>query len=178
MSVFPPSTCRVWPVLFLVLATALLAQSTAPLPPPQESKMAAFGKMIPEGFVNRGVVIPSFDEAGKKTSELHATTLTRIDSERLHATEVTIDILSDDPADNMRVTLPSALYHLNEEILRSEERSTIFRRDQETSGDTLVFDSRTSMGSMTGRVRTLIFDTGTETGHSTPAQQPAPKASN
>jgi hypothetical protein len=32
------------------------------------------------------------------------------------------------------------------------------RSDFETSGDSLVFDSRTSIGSMKGRVRTLIFD--------------------
>lgn len=140
--------------------------------------MSAFGKMIPAGFVNRDVIIPSFDEAGKKTSELHAATLTRIDEDRLQATQVTIDILGDDPGQSMRVALPSALYHLNDKILRSSERSTITRSDLETSGDTLVFDSRTSIGSMTGRVRTLIFDTSAVSHDSKTTEPPAPKAAN
>ncbi len=159
--------------ILLLLTAALLSQTAEP-----ESPMSAFGKMIPAGFVNRDVIIPSFDETGKKTSELHAATLTRIDEERLQATQVTIDILGDEPAQNMRVALPSALYHLNEKILRSGERSTITRSDLETSGDTLVFDSRTSIGSMTGRVRTLIFDTSAVSHDSNKAQPPAPKAAN
>lgn len=138
--------------------------------------MSAFGKMIPAGFVNRDVVIPSFDDAGKKTSELHAATLTRIDEEHLQATRVTIGIQADDPAQNMRVDLPSAVFHLGDEILRSDERSTVTRSDFETSGDTLVFDTRTSVGSMTGRVRTLIFDTSAVSRETSPSQPPSGKA--
>ncbi len=138
--------------------------------------MSAFGKMIPAGFVNRDVIIPSFDEAGKKTSELHAATLTRIDEEHLQATQVTISIQAEDPAQNIRVDLPSAVFHLGDEILRSDERSTVTRSDFETSGDTLVFDTRTSVGSMTGRVRTLIFDTSAVSRETSPPQPPSGKA--
>lgn len=159
--------------LLLLAATTLLSQTVEP-----EGQMAAFGRMIPAGFVNRGVVIPSFDDTGKKTSELHAATLTRIDEERLQATEVTIDILRDIPAENMRVVLPSAVYHLGDEILRSGERSTVTRSDLETSGDTLVFDSRTSIGSMTGRVRTLIFDTSALSNETSAPPSSVPKAAN
>ena len=159
--------------LLLLAATTLLSQTAEP-----ESNLAAVGKMIPAGFINRGVVIPSFDDAGKKTSELHAVTLTRIDEERLQATQVTIDILREDPAQNMHVELPSAIFHLGEQILRSGERSTVTRSDLETSGDTLVFDSRTSIGSMTGRVRTLIFDTGAVSNETSAPESPAPKAAN
>jgi len=159
--------------LLLLVASTLLSQTAEP-----EGNLAAVTKMIPAGFVNRGVVIPSFDDTGKKTSELHAETLTRIDEERLQATQVTIDILREDPAENMHVILPSAVFHLGEEVLRSGERSTVTRSDLETSGDTLVFDSRTSIGSMTGRVRTLIFDTGTVTTETSAPQSPASKAAN
>ncbi|MES2596008.1 MAG: hypothetical protein V4662_11760 [Verrucomicrobiota bacterium] len=160
-------------VLFL-LATVLFSQTVET----SEDSMSAFGKMIPAGFVNKDVVIPSFDEAGKKSSELHAATLTRIDEEHLQATLVTIDLLADDPNQNVRVDLPSALFNLKDRILRSGERSTIIRSDFETSGDTLVFDSATSIGSMTGRVRTLIFDTSAVSNETTPPTQPAPKSEN
>lgn len=140
--------------------------------------MSAFGKMIPAGFVNRDVVIPSFDETGRKTSELRAATITRIDEERLMAGRVSIDIITLDPKENIQVDLPTALYHLNDKVLRSGERSTITRSDLETSGDTLVFDSATSIGRMSGRVRTLIFDTSAVSHDSSKAETSAAKASN
>ncbi len=170
-SFHPP---RLMSGFLVLLATALLSQTVEK----KEDSMSAVGKMIPEGFVNRDVVIPSFDEEGKKTSELQAATLTRIDEEHLQAVQVTIDLLADDPAQNVRVDLPSALFNLNDRILRSGERSTVTRNDLETSGDTLVFDSKTSIGSMTGRVRTLIFDTSAVSNETTPPTQPAPKAEN
>lgn len=139
-----------------VTSSWLLSQdSLAP-----ESPMASFGKMIPEGFVNRDVIIPSFDQTGRKTSELHAETITRIDQDRLQATQVIIHVLAPDPAQNMRIELPSATFHLTDHLLRSGQRCTVTRADLQTSADSLVFDTRTSMGSMGGRVRTLIFDTG------------------
>lgn len=156
------------PVSFILPAIIVLALSipagrlcSQDVSPPADSPMASFGKMIPEGFVNRDVVIPSFDQAGRKISELHAATLTRIDPERLQATRVTIHILAADPAQTMRIDLPSATFHLADHLLRSGERCTVTRADLQTSADSLVFDTRTSIGTMAGRVRTLIFDTGT-----------------
>jgi hypothetical protein len=52
----------------------------------------------------------------------------------------------------------------------------VTRADLQTSADSLVFDTRTSIGSMSGRVRTLIFDTSTVS-HDSKADQPA-KAAN
>jgi hypothetical protein len=158
-------------LVLLANSTGLLSQDVAP-----ESSMAAFGKMIPAGFINRSVIIPSFDQAGKKTSELHAVTLTRIDEERLQATQVSIHIFAADPAQNMRIDLPSATFHLADHLLRSGEHCTVTRADLQTSADSLVFDTRTSIGSMSGRVRTLIFDTSTVS-HDSKADQPA-KAAN
>lgn len=171
---FPPLIhLRLWAALaVLATVTGLHSQDA----PPAESSMASFGKMIPEGFINRDVVIPSFDQAGKKTSELHAETLTRIDEERLQATQVRIHIFAADPAQNMRIDLPSATFHLTDHVLRSGERCTVTRADLQTSADSLVFDTRTSIGSMSGRVRTLIFDTGAVSHESKP-DQPA-KAAN
>lgn len=134
----------------------------------------AFANTVPEGFVNRQVVIPSFDEAGRKTSELKAATLTRIDDQRLQAEAVTIDIFAENPAENMKVQLKSATHHLTEQILRSGERSVVTRTDFETSGDAMVYDAASSKGSLIGNVRTLIFDTSAVSGKSESAQ-PNPK---
>jgi len=131
---------------------------------PQNEGMGSFGKMVPEGLINRGVVIPSFNSQGRKSSELRADTLTRIDDDRLQAEKVTIEIYAEDAAQNVRVELKSAVHHITDQVLRSGERSIVSRSDFQTSGDSLVFDVGTSIGSMKGRVRTLIFDTSAVSG--------------
>lgn len=153
--------------LFPVSAGFLLSQDAAP-----ENGMSAFGKMVPAGFANRHVVIPSFDSSGRKSSEVKAETLTRIDDDRLRAEKISIDIFAEDPAKNIRVDLLSAIHHMADQILRSGERSVVRRSDFETSGDSLVFDAGTSIGAMKGHVRTLIFDTGTLSGKSESAAPP------
>jgi hypothetical protein len=162
----------------MALITGLVALTLSSLLLSEEQKkkggMSSFGQMVPQGLVNRGVIIPSFDEAGKKSSELHADTLTRVDDDRLLAEKVTIDVYAETPDKAMHIDLKSAVYHLADELLRSGERSVVTRSDFETSGDSLVFDAASSIGCMKGRVRTLIFDTGTLTEKKSPAQSPAP----
>ena len=170
---FPPRKSRVFLASACLSVGVLLAQKSAP-----EDELVTFGRMIPEGFVNRGVVIPSFDRQGRKSSEMRAETVVRLDEQCLRAESVVIDLLARDPAQNMTVALPEAFFYLQDRILRSDTRSTVSRADFETSGDSMVFDSRTSMGSMTGRVRTLIFDTGAVSNEtSRKNDQSAPRAS-
>lgn len=148
-------------IMLLASGGVLLSQTEAP-----QDGMSAFGKMVPAGFVNRDVIIPSLNAEGRKSSELHAETLTRIDDDRLQAGKIHIEIYAAEPAQNIRVDLISAVHHMTDQILRSGERSVVRRADFETSGDSMVFDARTSIGSMKGRVRTLIFDTGALSGKS------------
>jgi hypothetical protein len=78
----------------LALAAVGLAQTAADSEEPQG--MSAFGKMIPLGFVNKNVVVPSFKD-GKPSSMLTADTLTRLDEERLSAVNVVVEIYAEDP---------------------------------------------------------------------------------
>lgn len=165
-------SCRSWRVVLsgltaVAMTTLLLSEEKQ-----KSGGMSDFGKMVPEGLINRGVIIPSFDQEGKKSSELRAETLTRIDNERLLAEKVTIDVFAETPEKTLHVDLKSAVHHLADQLLRSGERSVITRSDFETSGDSLVFDAATTIGSMKGRVQTLIFDTGTLSGKKQPANPP------
>jgi hypothetical protein len=56
------------------------------------------------------------------------------------------------------VDLKSAVFNMPDQIMRSGERSRVSRADFEMEGDSMVFDTANSIGSMKGRVRTLIFD--------------------
>ena len=147
----------------LAIAAVSLAQTAGD--PEEADGMSAMGKMIPLGFVNQNVVIPSFKE-GKPSSLLTAHTLTRLDEERLSAENVVVEIYAEDPAQTLRVDLKSATYHMPDQMLRSGERSRVTRTDFEMEGDSMVFDTANSVGSMKGHVRTLIFDMGEVSGKS------------
>ena len=49
--------------MLLVSGGVLLSQTEAP-----QDGMSAFGKMVPADFVNRDVIIPSFNAEGRKSS--------------------------------------------------------------------------------------------------------------
>jgi hypothetical protein len=44
------------------------------------------------------------------------------------------------------------------QILSSETRSRVSREDFDLQGDSMIFDTRTGQGKMTGNVRMVIFD--------------------
>lgn len=160
--------------LVVLSAAVALSQSKPAAGGAAEDKdsMSAFGKMIPVGYVNRNVTIPSFTK-NAPSSLLKAETMTRLDDEHLAAEKVTVEIYGKTPADTLRVDLKTAIYHLTEKVLRSGERSKVTRHDFEMEGDSMVFDASSSIGGMKGRVRTLIFDMDTVSGKSEPTTQPS-----
>lgn len=140
-----------------VAATLALAQDDPAPADAAAGGMQAFGQMIPEGVVNQGVSVPSFKN-GRPASLLTAGTVTRLDADRLAAQDIKVEIYGDRPEETLYVDLHSAVYHMEDQILRSGERSRVSRNDFEMEGDSLVYDSANSVGAMKGRVRTLIFD--------------------
>jgi hypothetical protein len=121
--------------------------------------LSAFGSQIPAQRPNKGVVIPSFSE-GKRSSLVEADVVTRIDETRLLAEKMTIYLYGASPAENVTVTLPSATFNMDQQILRSSERSKVSRADFDLEGDALIFDTTTSQGRMSGNVRMTIHDAG------------------
>ena len=123
------------------------------------SGLSAFGSQIPAQRPNKGVVIPSFSQ-GKRSSLVEADVVTRIDENRLLAERMTIYLYGATPAENVTVTLPSATFNMDQQILRSSERSKVSRADFDLEGDALIFDTTTSQGRMSGNVRMTIHDAG------------------
>lgn len=151
--------------------TAAPAPAPAGAPAADAGGMSALGRMVPAGFVNKGVVVPSLNAQGKLASVMNAETVTRLDDDRLAAGGVRIKILGQTPADALDVQLKSAVFHMAEQVVRSGEKSVVSRADVYTEGDSMVYDVQTSKGSLRGRVRTLIYDKRTQ---GAPAATPAP----
>ncbi len=121
------------------------------------SQLSAFGRQIPAQRPNRGIWIPSFSE-GKLSSVVEADVVTRIDDQRLFAENMIIHLHGGEEKDRIKVDMPSATYHMTNQMIRSNERSKVSRADFDLEGDSLVFDPTTSQGRMSGNVRMTIHD--------------------
>lgn len=139
-------------LLWLGVALSLQAQKAG-----KPSGELSLTQVLPLGALNREIHIPAFDESGRKSSDLRAASAVRVDDEQLLANEVLLDWHGSKPGEQMQLRLPRAFYNLVTQMVRSPQRSEVRRRDLQTSGDQLVFDSRRSTGSLVGRVRTLLF---------------------
>ncbi len=121
------------------------------------SQLTTFGRQIPAQRPNRGIWIPSFSE-GKLSSVVEADVVTRIDDQRLFAENMIIHLHNDTENGEVKVDMPSATYHMTSQMVRSNERSKVSRSDFDLEGDSLVFDTTTSQGRMSGNVRMTIHD--------------------
>ena len=122
--------------------------------------IGAMGKLIPEGMRNLNVGIPGF-ENGQPSSLITADALTRVDANSLFAEDMTIKIFGATPKEDVKVSLRTATYKMDEKTLSSQERSRVARSDFFIEGDSMIFDTTTSQGKMVGRVHMVIYDTAT-----------------
>lgn len=156
--------------LGVVAGVVMFAQGqTAP-----ETGMDSFLKMVPLGAESKGAVIPSFDETGRRTSLITADVIRRIGDERLYAEKLVVEMFSPVPGKDVRLDLKTAFYHMAGGILRSTERSRVSRADFQIEGDSLVFDTTTNQGRMTGNIHMVIFDTASFSGEGKPPSESKP----
>ncbi|MCB1225692.1 MAG: hypothetical protein KDK99_07790 [Verrucomicrobiales bacterium] len=160
--------------------TATPTEATAAAP---SNPLANFGRSIPEGIKNMGVWMPTFGETGK-TMEMQAESVTRVDPNRLIIENLQLQLFGQPTTedDDVTITIPSATYHMTNQILRSATRSTITRSDFEIAGDSMIYDTMTGQGRMVGNVRAVIRNAAAfikppeaDSDKKAPTQQPSPE---
>ena len=119
--------------------------------------LGAFGKVLPLGQKNLDVKIPSFKD-GKPDSFVRAGSMTRVDENRMDMENTDIRLYGETSQSDLRVQLPSSVYDMSTQVMTSAERSRISREDFQLEGDTLVFDTRSRQGKMTGHIHMIIYD--------------------
>jgi hypothetical protein len=124
---------------------------------PATQGLGAVGKVLPIGQKNLDVKIPSFKD-GIPSSTVRANSMTRLDDENMTMEGMDIRLYGKSHEQDVRIRLMTALYHMPSQILSSETRSRVSREDFDLQGDSMVFDTRTGQGKMTGNVRMVIFD--------------------
>ncbi|WP_198141385.1 hypothetical protein [Verrucomicrobium spinosum] len=120
--------------------------------------LGPFGRMLPVGQRNLDVKIPSFRD-GRPNSLMRAGSMTRLDEDNMAIEKMDIRMFGPTKDRDVRVQLKTATYHMPSATLSSEQRSRISREDFQMEGDSMVFDTKTQQGKMTGNVRMVIFDT-------------------
>lgn len=128
------------------------------------SGLTNFGKVLPLGQKNKEVNIPSFTD-GRPTSIMNAKTMTRMDEENMFMERMDIRMFGETRDQDLHVELRTGNYHMQSQVLSSQQRSRVSRADFELEGDTMVFDTRTQQGKMTGHVEMTIFDSRTIMGN-------------
>lgn len=119
--------------------------------------LGAFGKLLPLGQKNRDVKIPSFRD-GNPSSLVQAATMTRLEGEKMEMERLDIRMYGETEEKDLRILMPTATYHMATEVLSGDDRSRITRKDFDLRGDTLIFDTRTRQGKMTGHIHMIIRD--------------------
>jgi hypothetical protein len=119
--------------------------------------LGSFGKMLPLGQKNRDVKIPSFRD-GNPSSFIRAATMTRLDDEKMEMERLDIRMFGETEDKDLRIMMPTATYQMVTEVLSSEDRSRVSRKDFDLQGDTLIFDTRSQQGKMTGHIHMVIHD--------------------
>ena len=128
------------------------------------SGLSNFGKVLPLGQKNKDVNIPSFTD-GQPTSIMNAKTMTRMDEENMFMERMDIRMFGETREQDLHVELRTGNYHMESQVLSSQQRSRVSRADFELEGDTMIFDTRTQQGKMTGHVEMTIFDSRTIMGN-------------
>lgn len=119
--------------------------------------LGAFGQLLPMGQKIRDVQIPSF-RGGVPSSLIRAKSMTKMDEERMAMEHMDIRLYGKSEDADVRVQLVTADYDMTAQVLTSEQRSLVSRRDFQLEGDAMIFDTNTQQGKMVGNVRMTIFD--------------------
>lgn len=135
------------------------ASNTAPDAPLSEGAIAddAFD-LFPVGKPWEGVRVPNFDENDLLTSILHTDVLTRESKELLHMLGLTVVMFQKNGDMSLRLVTNRGVYDVDEEKLKSREKTFIQHPQFDMHGDKMIFDTRHQNGKLNGNVEMIIYD--------------------
>tara|TARA_R110002096_G_scaffold403766_4_gene601390 strand:+ start:30076 stop:30678 length:603 start_codon:yes stop_codon:yes gene_type:complete len=114
--------------------------------------------LFPVGKPWESVRVPSFDENDILTSILHTKVLTRESKELLHMLGLTVVMFQKNGDMSLRLITERGVYDVNEEKLKSREKTFIQHPQFDMHGDKMIFDTRHQNGKLNGNVEMVIYD--------------------
>jgi hypothetical protein len=119
---------------------------------------------LPIGQEIKGLVLPDIDMQGHLRSRFESGTAKRLDAERIQFNGLKVTSFTPEDTIDLQIDLPVSIFDMNTRVLRSEQRTTIVRRDFTISGDAMEFSTVDRKGTLTGNVKMIINDKSTLAG--------------
>ena len=133
------------------------ARATAtPTPSPGEQSLTNIP--LAAGHEAKGLVLPDFDGEGRLRGKFEAGTARRIDQEHIGFQDLKITTYTPEKHIDLQIDMRNSVLDLKTRILSSQERTTVKRADFNIVGDSVVFDTVTRTGRLTGNVKMVITD--------------------
>jgi len=134
---------------------------------------------VPKGHDAKGLTIPYFDNTGKLEMKFVIAVASRIDDNHLRFTDLQIETFNEQGEHEMAIDLPTSIFDTDTSVITTDKHVKITRSDFELTGETMIFNTKTKLGGLGGRVRMLIYNLADETGDNRTGDTPGtdePKA--
>jgi Lipopolysaccharide-assembly, LptC-related len=124
---------------------------------------------IPEGHDSKGLRFPLMDADGKKTMSFIIGLAKRTDPDHVEMAQLQIQTFDSAEKPEMLIEMPASLLNLNTRVITTDSHVTVKRADFEISGKSMVFNTETKEGKLSGNVRMLIYNLADEPKEDAPA---------
>lgn len=133
---------------------------------------------MPEGKDAKGLKIPYRNEEGKLQMRFTIGVARRIDESHVEMSQLQVETFDEAGEPEMTIDLPTSVLDMKTSVLTANQAVKIQRADFEITGNTMIFNTKTKVGGLGGKVRMLIYDLVNEAGENattTPETTPAPE---
>ena len=128
--------------------------------PPQASEKELGLKNIPLtiGHEAKGLVLPNYDLKGHLLGRFEAAVASRLDEQHVRFTNLKMISFDEHDKPDFNIDMTEAVLNLDTRVINSNQRTKIKRADFEIAGDTVIFNTVTHQGTLTGNVHMTIFN--------------------
>jgi hypothetical protein len=119
---------------------------------------------LEEDHDSLGLKIPYYDASGRLQMNFVIGVARKVDPDHVHMKDMQVETFNEEGETDMLIDLPASELDLNTRVITSHTKTTIKRDDFVITGDSVVFNTITKVGSLAGNVHMTIFDLGAAAG--------------
>jgi hypothetical protein len=113
---------------------------------------------VPEGSPQKSVNVPVYDAKGRKVMNFAIGVATALDKERIKLEQMKLEAFNEDGSSDYSMDLPDGMFLRSKQILTTETKVKITRRDFELTGNSMSYNLTDDEGTLGGGVKMIIFD--------------------
>jgi|SRR5450432_1182287 len=129
-----------------------------PTPAPEKEDLGLKNIPLTVGHEAKGLVLPNYDIKGHLLGRFEAAVASRIDEQHVRFKDLKMLTFDEHDKPDFNIDMTEAVLNLDTRVINSNQRTKIKRADFEIAGDTVVFNTVTHQGTLTGNVHMTIFN--------------------